>query len=280
MKKRFLIQGLYSSIFSDASYSFEEDKITFRGLSKEDLFKNIDNYYQKLSLDSNIDKLSFINHMSSIVKSVKSAYDLLDSEIDENIIILTGLNPNTVFVGTQNLYQSLNNNDLLIQSSLQEKNDIIASGQGRDYISTNQGNDVVYANENHDVLIGGQGNDQLYGGSGNDTYIYNKGDGKDVIRNIDPLVADLNGDGVKLTHYNDSKAVFDPYPQSLLGRLGYLISNWSFYPIFKQILLVNRTGSIYCKHLLKSKIKILSYNLKSLAKIMRFSDGMQEKVVV
>ena len=184
MKKRFLVQGLYSSIFSDASYSFEEDKIIFRGLSKEDLFKNIDNYYQKLSLDSNIDKLSFINHMSSIVKSVKSAYDLSDSEIDENIIILTGLNPKAVFVGNQNLYQSLNNNDLLIQSSLQEKNDIITSGQGRDYIATNQGNDVIKANENHDILIGGQGNDQLYGGSGNDTYIYNKGDGKDVISDI------------------------------------------------------------------------------------------------
>jgi hypothetical protein len=111
--------------------------------------------------------------------------------------------------------------------------------------------------------------------------IDNMGDAEQAqMRRYDPLTFDMDGDGIDLISLEDSNAFFAPYPQSLLGRLNYLISNWSFYPIFKQILLVNRTESIYCKNLLKSKINILSYNLKSLAKIMGFGEGMQEKVVI
>ncbi|ODS25068.1 hypothetical protein AB835_00755 [Candidatus Endobugula sertula] len=33
--------------------------------------------------------------------------------------------------------------------------------------------------------------------------------GREEIVNVDPLAVDLNGDGVQLTHYNDSHAVFD-----------------------------------------------------------------------
>lgn len=47
------------------------------------------------------------------------------------------------------------------------------------------GNDVLYDSEGDDVLVGGTGNDTIYGGIGCDTYIFNAGDGQDVIYNGD-----------------------------------------------------------------------------------------------
>ncbi len=49
--------------------------------------------------------------------------------------------------------------------------------------------------------------------------------GKEEIRNIDPLVADLNGDGVKLTHYNDSQAVFDVDNDGYAENTGWVNKN-------------------------------------------------------
>ena len=41
--------------------------------------------------------------------------------------------------------------------------------------------DTIYGYTGSDILIGGEGNDTLYGGADNDTYIFNLGDGNDVI---------------------------------------------------------------------------------------------------
>ncbi|MDE6210209.1 MAG: hypothetical protein K2M73_11135 [Lachnospiraceae bacterium] len=46
-------------------------------------------------------------------------------------------------------------------------------------------NDTLNAGGGDDIIIGGQGNDVLNGGSGADTYIFNIGDGEDIINNYD-----------------------------------------------------------------------------------------------
>ena len=43
------------------------------------------------------------------------------------------------------------------------------------------GNDTINAGDDDDILIGGKGNDTLNGGYGRDTYVYNLGDGMDII---------------------------------------------------------------------------------------------------
>jgi Ca2+-binding RTX toxin-like protein len=43
--------------------------------------------------------------------------------------------------------------------------------------------DVLYGTEEPDILIGKKGNDYLNGGSGRDLYIFNPGDGQDVVQN-------------------------------------------------------------------------------------------------
>jgi Ca2+-binding RTX toxin-like protein len=56
---------------------------------------------------------------------------------------------------------------------------------GNDILYGGGGNDILDGGKGNDTLAGGQGNDVLYGGEGYDTYIYNMGDGNDVIYDSD-----------------------------------------------------------------------------------------------
>ena len=60
-------------------------------------------------------------------------------------------------------------------------NDKLFGDAGNDNLYGNEGDDTLDGREGNDVLEGGKGNDILSGGGGIDTYIYNKGDGSDVI---------------------------------------------------------------------------------------------------
>ena len=62
-----------------------------------------------------------------------------------------------------------------------KNNDSINGGDGGDFIYSEDGDDVVYGDSGDDVFIGGKGNDFLVGENGNDTYIFNTGDGEDLV---------------------------------------------------------------------------------------------------
>lgn len=67
-----------------------------------------------------------------------------------------------------------------------------------DTIHGADGKDTIIGGDGNDVIEGGKGNDSLSGGDGADTFIYNKGDGNDVITDYeeeDKLV--INSDTVK-----------------------------------------------------------------------------------
>ncbi len=87
-------------------------------------------------------------------------------------------------VETQDLYTD---NDKLYGDA---GNDIIYGQEGQDRLYGGSGNDKLYGQEGQDFLKGDTGNDRLEGGVGDDilkggvgtdTYIYNNGDGADVI---------------------------------------------------------------------------------------------------
>lgn len=68
--------------------------------------------------------------------------------------------------------------------------DIFRGYNGDDKLYGNAGNDTLYGDEGNDTLDGGNGNDILHGGAGNDvleggfgsdTYLFNAGDGQDII---------------------------------------------------------------------------------------------------
>ena len=69
----------------------------------------------------------------------------------------------------------------------------INGGKGNDSILGGAGNDKLYGQAGNDSLWGGAGNDSLWGDAGNDTFIYAKGDGKDVIYGFE------NNDMLKIT---------------------------------------------------------------------------------
>ncbi len=102
------------------------------------------------------------------------------------------------------------------------------SAHGDDYLDGGAGNDVLIGSGGNDILIGGSGIDVLAGGSGKDTYIFNKGDGVDIVADddkgadasvfifgagFDPAAIEL-GKGSLLLNLGDGDAIhvenFDP----------------------------------------------------------------------
>ena len=73
-------------------------------------------------------------------------------------------------------------------------------GNGRtDIIYGGKGTDKLYGESGNDELHGDTGNDELYGGNGDDTYVFNLGDGNDVIDEKRSLGKDkvVFGEGIK-----------------------------------------------------------------------------------
>ena len=59
--------------------------------------------------------------------------------------------------------------------------DTISGGKGNDTLMGSAGNDSLNGGAGNDELWGGKGDDTLYGGAGSDVFIYQSGDGKDII---------------------------------------------------------------------------------------------------
>ncbi len=70
---------------------------------------------------------------------------------------------------------------LSVEQLLAQGFDIAGSTEGADSINGTALNDRIQGLGGDDTITGGAGSDVLAGGTGNDTYIYNRGDGADVI---------------------------------------------------------------------------------------------------
>jgi Ca2+-binding RTX toxin-like protein len=57
----------------------------------------------------------------------------------------------------------------------------IDGGAGNDTITGSQGDDMLLGGDGNDTVIGGRGSDVAFLGDGNDTFIWNPGDGSDVV---------------------------------------------------------------------------------------------------
>ena len=85
------------------------------------------------------------------------------------------------FKGTINLSDGVN----IADASLANKKVTVNGSAADDSITGGKKNDKLYGYAGNDTIIGGAGNDSLWGGDGADTFIYAKGDGKDVIYGFD-----------------------------------------------------------------------------------------------
>jgi hypothetical protein len=71
--------------------------------------------------------------------------------------------------------------------------DTLAGTRNDDRLYGLGGNDVLRADRGNDLLAGGAGNDTLEGSAGNDTYVYQRGEGQDLIDNRSARATDVDG---------------------------------------------------------------------------------------
>ncbi|HEX5371679.1 MAG TPA: calcium-binding protein [Aquabacterium sp.] len=108
-------------------------------------------------------------------------------------------------VGTADLDTAGNNSSNLLMGNggrniLQGLNgdDIISGGLADDVLSGDAGADVIYGDEGSDILRGGTGADTLQGGAGADVFLYERGDGLDLVQS-DALDTLEFGEGIVLS---------------------------------------------------------------------------------
>ena len=84
-------------------------------------------------------------------------------------------------MGTENddVYVGLKETDNTIQA--RGGDDLVSTYDGNDTLYGGEGSDGLDAQDGNDTLVGGAGDDHLWGGAGDDLYVYNRGDGNDLI---------------------------------------------------------------------------------------------------
>ncbi len=105
---------------------------------------------------------------------------------------VTGTEGNDTLFGNNNdnIVEGLGGNDSISGFAGDDQlvggqgNDTINGGNDNDTLNGGTDNDQLNGESGDDILNGGTGNDTLNGGSGDDTYIYNLGDGDDVIIDV------------------------------------------------------------------------------------------------
>ena len=74
--------------------------------------------------------------------------------------------------------------------------DVLSGGTGSDELHGEDGDDTLDGGEGGDSVEGGLGDDALAGGAGDDTYVFNIGDGRDVVTDYEGVNSIQFGDGV------------------------------------------------------------------------------------
>lgn len=134
----------------------------------------------------NIDfnKVLTVTNSTKSPVTVKSDVKIIDASARTTAIKITGNKlDNTIISGSgKNTLYGGAGNDSLVGGS---KNDSLSGGKGHDTLSGGAGNDKLLGGAGNDILHGGKGNDSLWGNAGADTFIYEAGDGKDIIYGFD-----------------------------------------------------------------------------------------------
>ncbi|ALU42869.1 calcium-binding protein [Pseudoalteromonas rubra] len=126
-------------------------------------------------------ELSFVRRTSSqsILNGTSKKDYLSGGQNDDRIYGGAGEDLITGGAGDDGLFGGADN-DILFGGI---GNDTLNGGFGDDELNGEAGNDLLSGYNGEDILRGGQGNDTLTGGEGNDVYLWDLGDGNDIIIN-------------------------------------------------------------------------------------------------
>ena len=172
-----------------------------KGISKEDLIVTRGSYYGDITIkfknndtDSiilkdaivrgsavnggNIDYFEFENGDKLELDDIKRL-SLLGTDQNDKLSAYHDMDNNIIkgFGGDDVLYGEEGNDSI----DGGDGNDIIVGGKGDDILYGEEGNDSIDGGDGNDIIVGGKGDDILDGGDGDDTYVFNIGDGADII---------------------------------------------------------------------------------------------------
>ncbi|NLG02720.1 MAG: hypothetical protein GX567_02600, partial [Clostridia bacterium] len=150
------------TIFEDSSASSIDSVIFGEGISADDITVSREDYDMILSIGDGSDSLR-----------IKNFYDRRWNYYYrvENFIFADG---------TTKTSEDYENTPLTVTGSGIIR-DFRSAFNNDSTLIGSETDDEIYSYEGNDTLIGGKGNDTLYDESGNDTYIFNLGDGNDII---------------------------------------------------------------------------------------------------
>lgn len=125
---------------------------------------------------------------------------------------------NLTIEGTRANVKAEGNNigNIIIGSSV--ANELVGYG-GNDYLYGGDGDDTLYGGADDDTLVGGKGNDFVSGSTGNDTFIFNKGDGIDTVReysgdnDVIKLAKDISKNNIAI--YKDNNDLMIDYGEEI-----------------------------------------------------------------
>ncbi|MCP4410961.1 MAG: hypothetical protein GY808_00070, partial [Gammaproteobacteria bacterium] len=196
------IQSFSDDIYSNASYSFQSDAVTFN----DDLTNVVTNLINNQPSESSDAAAFWLINYKVLSASESFSQDEVLSEVTD-LLVGTSLEYLTSYFEHSYISGDINDDNL---TSSGFTNAIMFGGDGNDSLHGNTGSDLLYGGNGNDTLIvstgtnvldGGAGDDTLsatqagahtfIGGTGNDTitgstlpndtYVFNLGDGQDVI---------------------------------------------------------------------------------------------------
>ncbi len=185
---RFLTQGTFKEIFSDASYSFSTDTTSIN-TTLDQAITSI------LSLSDSLDKSSFLNYAYYAKTILQLNKDQFTSETNTsfdskvNTMLSSIINsvsiPNFSFNGIFNIGS--------------DANETLYGSNNSDILKGMSGEDFIYAESGNDYIEGNGGSDYLKGGAGDDIYKFNLGDGQDTIEETSGTDKIVFGSGITQT---------------------------------------------------------------------------------
>jgi Ca2+-binding RTX toxin-like protein len=230
------------------SINFDADPAAVLSAQQVSDLATLKNHYYQFSLgDGSVsiedwggqDVITFDANISpNDITPVRSGNDLVFSHVN-------GTDQLTVIDWFNDQMKQIEQIDFLSDSTVWLADDItapllnLAGTPGNDYLVSGDaygetiegfdGVDVLYGNGGNDTLIGGTGNDELYGGAGSDLYIFNAGDGQDVVgelseswpvinvlrfeSNVDPdlITSTISGSSLKISYGSGDEILISGY---------------------------------------------------------------------
>ena len=188
------VRRVYKSSTGYGSYALE---LSLKGTSDKITVDSYFGYYSYNGLhkspNSMIEKVAFADGVVWTQDTINSkVHNITGTEDGETI---------QAFDDDAVTYYGLGGNDNLYGS---KSNDKLYGGTGNDRISGSEGDDLI---------VGGAGDDYLDGYYGNDTYVFNKGDGSDIVYD-----ANGNDDNIILD-YDSQDIMFEKFGNNLRLRM-------------------------------------------------------------